>query len=110
MSKAQATLARQAPRSGMSSKRLRETIDAYSMLAPTILGVLIFFAFPLGTSLYLSFTNARLVGETKFIGLENYIQVFRDPTFYSALSNTFIFSLAAIILSLSAKMVSSTVI
>ena len=99
MSKAQATLARQAPRSGMSAKRLRETIDAYSMLAPTILGVLIFFAFPLGTSLYLSFTNARLVGETKFIGLENYIQVFRDPTFYSALSNTFIFSLAAIILS-----------
>jgi multiple sugar transport system permease protein len=99
MSKAQATLARQAPRRGMSAKRLREAIDAYSMLLPTILGVLLFFGWPLGVSLYLSFTNARLMGETRFVGLENYIQVFRDPTFYSALSHTFVFSVAAMLLS-----------
>jgi multiple sugar transport system permease protein len=99
MSKAQATLVGSAPRNGMSAKRLRETLDAYSMLLPTILGVLIFFGFPLGSSLYLSFTNARLMGDTSFVGFDNYIQVFQDPSFYSALRNTFIFSAAAMILS-----------
>lgn len=99
MSKAQATLVGNAPRRGMSAKRLRETLDAYSMLLPTILGVLIFFAFPLGSSLYLSFTNARLIGESNFVGLDNYIQVFQDRSFYSALRNTLIFSAAAMILS-----------
>lgn len=84
----------------MGSKRLRETIDAYSMLLPTILGVGIFFAIPLGISFYLSFTDARLFGDPKLIGLSNYARAFGDPTFWRALSNTFIFSAATMVLSI----------
>ncbi|HEX5689807.1 MAG TPA: sugar ABC transporter permease, partial [Roseiflexaceae bacterium] len=99
MSNAQAGLSRAAPRRKTSAKQLRETIDAYSMLLPSILGVGIFFAIPLGRSLYLSFTNARLIGTPEFVGLANYIQVFRDATFYSALWHTFLFSVVAMVLS-----------
>ncbi|MCU0494057.1 MAG: sugar ABC transporter permease [Chloroflexaceae bacterium] len=87
------------PRRGLSSKRLREIIDAYSMLLPTILGVLIFFAVPLGISLYLSFTNSRLFGDARFVGFENYVRVFRDRNFYEALWHTFIFSVVTLIFS-----------
>ncbi|GAB4212022.1 MAG: sugar ABC transporter permease [Roseiflexaceae bacterium] len=83
----------------VSGKRMREMLDAYAMLLPTILGVAIFFAVPLGISLYLSFTDAQLFGTPSFIGLENYQQVFRDPDFYAALKNTFVYSAATLVLS-----------
>ncbi len=82
-----------------SSRRLREMVDAYAMLLPTILGVAIFFAVPLGISLYLSFTDAQLFGTPQFIGLDNYGEVFRDSTFYDALKNTVIYSAATLLLS-----------
>jgi multiple sugar transport system permease protein len=69
------------------------------MLLPTILGVAIFFAIPLGISLYLSFTDARLFGDTKIVGLANYAKALTDDTFWTALRNTFVFSLFTLILS-----------
>lgn len=100
MSKAQATLTAGSARHRPGAKTVREAIDAYTMLAPTIIGVLLFFAWPFAVSLYLSFTNTRLVGETQFIGIDNYLQVFRDPTFYQALWQTMLFSIGAIVLSI----------
>lgn len=99
MSKAQATLTPGAAARRISAKSLREAIDAYGMLLPTILGLSLFFAFPLGYSLYLSFTNARLIGDTQFIGIDNYIRVFSDATFYQALWQTTLFSVGAMLLS-----------
>lgn len=96
---AQATTAGGARPRRTSSKQWRETLDAYSMLLPTILGVAIFFAVPLGISLYLSFTNARLLGDTKIIGLSNYIRALSDDTFWIAMRNTFVFSVSTLILS-----------
>jgi multiple sugar transport system permease protein len=88
------------PRRGMGAKAVRETIDAYSMLLPTILGVGVFFAVPLLISLYLSFTDARLFGSPNFVGLNNYTRALSDTTFWAALRNTFIFSLATLFLSI----------
>lgn len=98
----QATLAAPGAARKRSSKQLRETIDAYTMLLPTILGVLVFFAVPLAISLYLSFTSARIstpVASATFVGLANYINVFKDSNFYLAIRNTLIFSAATLVLS-----------
>lgn len=89
---AQARIAPSSARRGVSSKRLREIIDAYSMLLPTILGVAVFFAVPLGISLYLSFTDSQLFGTPALVGFRNYADVLRDPEFYRALGATLIFS------------------
>jgi multiple sugar transport system permease protein len=82
-----------------SSKQLRETLDAYSMLLPTILGVAIFFAVPLGISLYLSFTDARILGDIKIVGFANYVKALSNEAFWTALRNTFIFSIFTLFLS-----------
>lgn len=96
---AQATTVTGAVPRRMSSKRLREAIDAYGMLLPTILGVGIFFAIPLGISFYLSFTDARLFGDPAFVAFDNYTRALSNATFWTALRNTFVFSLATLILS-----------
>lgn len=88
-----------APRRFMSRRARREALDAYLMLLPTILGVAIFFAAPLGVSLYLSFTDSRLIGTPNLIGATNYLRAFSDPKFRLALSNTFWFTVWTMILS-----------
>jgi multiple sugar transport system permease protein len=100
MSNIQARVAPEAAPRRIRARKVREALDAYAMLLPTIIGVLVFFAVPLGISFYLSFTNARLVGTPGFVGLDNYTQVFRDPTFWESLQNTLIFSLFTMILSI----------
>lgn len=93
MSKAQVRVAQGSPRRGIGARRLREAIDGYGMLLPTLIGVLVFFAVPLAISLYLSFTNSQLFGDPNFVGLRNYQQVFSDRDFWRSLTNTLIFSI-----------------
>ncbi len=88
----------------MNAKRWRDARDGYSMLLPTIIGVLVFFAFPLAYSLFLSFTNGRLLARvdepTRFIGLENYLKAIQSPVFQDALKITFTFSVMVLIFSI----------
>lgn len=88
-----------APRAWAGRQRRRAVLDAYLMLLPTILGVLIFFAVPLGVSLYLSFTDARLAGATRVIGADNYLRALGDAKFRLALQNTVLLSLGTLIFS-----------
>ena len=88
----------------MKSKRLRDTIDGYGMLLPTIVGVLVFFAFPLGYSLVLSFTNSKLLERAnepaRFIGFQNYLNAFQSEPFHDALGNTAWFAFFVLLFSI----------
>ena len=69
--------------------RRREAIAAYLFLAPWIAGLLIFSAYPITASLFLSFTDWDLLSPITFIGAENYRVMFSgDPTFITSLGNT----------------------
>lgn len=58
-------------------------------IAPWLIGFLVFTLYPIVASFYLSFTKYNLVSSPKFIGLDNYVRMFKDPTFRKALSVTF---------------------
>ncbi|PAE32935.1 carbohydrate ABC transporter permease [Bacillus sp. 7884-1] len=60
-------------------------------LIPNLLGFLIFIGTPILSSLVISFTNWDLVGSIQFTGVENYIRLVKDPGFWSAFKNTFLF-------------------
>lgn len=62
------------------------------LTSPWSLTFLVFWIFPVGYSLYISFTDYRLMsGAYQWIGLTNYRELLADPAFISALKNTFIF-------------------
>lgn len=48
----------------------------FALITPWIVGFLIFTAYPLIYSLYLSFTEYSLFGEPRWVGLDNYIRLF----------------------------------
>jgi multiple sugar transport system permease protein len=62
-------------------------------LAPAILFVAIFVAYPLGRLVWLSLTNASLLGGGRFDGLKNYVRAFNDATFWSSLLFTIKYTL-----------------
>lgn len=65
-----------------------EAAAGYAMIAPLMLGLLIFYVFAFGQNIYDSFTNKSSFGIPAFIGLENYRKLFSAPYFYQSLINT----------------------
>ena len=64
----------------------------YGMMMPTIVIFGLFMIYPVIYSFYLSFMEFS-GGTYTFVGLQNYIELFKDPVFYKALFNTFFLSL-----------------
>lgn len=57
-------------------KRIRRRLPIWSMMSLGIIGLGVFFVYPLFANLYLSFTNYDLVTNPKWVGLKNYIFLF----------------------------------
>jgi multiple sugar transport system permease protein len=69
----------------------------FVLASPWTLTFLLFWGFPVAYSLYIGFTDYRLLtGPPNWVGLDNYRALLVDPAFRSALSNTFVFVLGTI--------------
>lgn len=70
----------------------RESRAAYLFISPWIFGFLALTAGPMVISLWLSFTDYSLVGETTAVGGANYAQLLEDPKVAKSLANTFTYA------------------
>jgi multiple sugar transport system permease protein len=81
-------------------KRLRvrdETAIGFSLILPWVLGFLIFTAFPIVASLYLSFTEYNILQPPNFVGLKNYAAIFTsDIDFWPAIRITLLYALFSV--------------
>jgi multiple sugar transport system permease protein len=76
-------------RPGQRRAQRRRLIVVYAMLAPALLGILIFFVYPLIASVYYSFTSYNLLSDPVWVGLRNYQYLFtQDPNVGIAALNT----------------------
>ncbi|MBO7386967.1 MAG: sugar ABC transporter permease [Lachnospiraceae bacterium] len=60
----------------------------YAFVAPFVIVFCIFSIYPVLRTLYLSFTNLKVVGNADIIGFKNYARVLTDKFFWTALWNT----------------------
>ncbi|WP_214409740.1 carbohydrate ABC transporter permease [Sphaerisporangium fuscum] len=72
--------------------RDREWVWGYLMIAPLVLGLGIFYLWPMVQSVYYSFTEWTLFGDSSWVGLDNYTKLVSDPSIGKALKNTFIYA------------------
>jgi multiple sugar transport system permease protein len=77
-----------------------EALWGYLLVAPLMLGWLVFFAVALGGSLAVSFTEWNILSPPKWTGIANYARLLRDPLFFKTLYNTFHLALLYVPLSL----------
>lgn len=80
----------------------RKTYTWIYFLLPSIAIMLVFFIYPILLTFYYSFTNLALTGEAakelKFIGVDNYIRMFQDPTVRVSIWNTLIFLIGSAVI------------
>ncbi|OIX98274.1 sugar ABC transporter permease [Pantoea sp. ICBG 1758] len=83
----------------MLSLRQRERRQAWVLLAPMLLVMLLLTAWPLMRTIWLSFTDAALIGSGDapgWIGVENYLYALSDPDFRLSLWRTLYFTLVSV--------------
>ena len=74
-------------RPGIRAER-RRTLTALAFLAPALVVLGAFVAWPMISALRLSFTDASGFGSEDWVGLDNYVRVFTDPDIRDAMLNT----------------------
>ena len=79
-------------------------------ILPCLLGCLLFIFIPTVFSFILSFTNYNLLGEIKFIGFYNYIELFESKMFWFVLLNTIVYSLCVTVLGTAIPVVLASVL
>lgn len=62
---------------------------AWLLLTPWLLGLAFITAIPMAASLYLSLTDYSLLSTPRWVGLDNYVQLFSDRRFIKSLDVTF---------------------
>jgi multiple sugar transport system permease protein len=74
---------------GQRRRQWRDDLRALPFLAPWLVGLCIFFLYPLIATIYFSFTRYDQINPPAFVGLANWKYVLTDnPVFYPALRNT----------------------
>ena len=73
-----------------------DTPWALLMLAPNIIGFVMFMVFPILATLFYSFTEYDLITAPTFVGFDNYLELFRDPIIGTTIKNTLTFTLITV--------------
>lgn len=75
--------------------------EGYCFILPGFIYIILVMGYPLVYNLILSFKNVDVKnlksGASVFVGFQNYVTLFKDPTFLLVLKNTFIFTIACLI-------------
>ena len=75
--------------------RMRETVISYAFLAPVLIFFTVFVLAPMIMGFITSFFNYSMTS-FEFIGLDNYIRMFKDPVFVKSLINTVILVIGSV--------------
>lgn len=87
-----------ATRHRMLQGRGQESFVATAMFLPAAVLIVTFLVIPIVLTFVLAFTDARLISPVpgKFIGLENFQNLFTDDTFWASLRNTLVFTVVIV--------------
>ena len=77
------------PATKKGSLKVRKTLVAYSFILPNLVGFFVLTFVPIVFSLILSLCEWNSGGSIKFVGLDNFVQMFtKDKSFWISLKNT----------------------
>ena len=81
---------------GLKAPILNDTPYAVAMLAPNIMLFFIFMLFPIIWTFVMSLTRFDIITPMRFIGFNNYINIFKDEVAMECLRNTLVFTIITV--------------
>ncbi len=97
----------------MVKKRKKLNLAPYLFIAPNFIGFLVFILIPVLVSLVVAFTDFNIFkgfADSKFVGLDNFIQMFSDGWFQAALKNNIIYTVVTIPIILGCSIIMATIL
>ncbi|WP_293982495.1 carbohydrate ABC transporter permease [uncultured Clostridium sp.] len=81
-----------------SKRKLKNAIRVLIFILPALIPLGVFWLFPMCEAIFMSFTDWDYMSSTyNIVGLDNYRSIFSDSMFYSALKNTFVFTVGTLV-------------
>ena len=100
-----------ARRARMSPMRRREALAGLAFVLPWVLSLLVFTAYPVVSSFYLSFTEYNIVQAPRWTGLDNYRTMFTtDPAFWTSVRNSAYYALISVPLGLAGSLLLAVIL
>lgn len=75
---------------------MKKSTVGFLFILPWLAGLIMFTVIPIIAALYISMTDWSIIGDANFIGLGNFIAIFKDPMFYKTLLITVRYAIFAI--------------
>lgn len=72
-----------------SANQRAETWTAYALILPALIGFTLFYALPTFRALELSFTDWNMLKAPRFIGFDNYVNLWNDGRFWNGMKLSF---------------------
>jgi multiple sugar transport system permease protein len=70
------------PPSAFGPNRRRETLTAFGLVLPALIGFVLFYAWPAWRAVEISLTDWNLLREPNWVGLDNYVKLWGDERFW----------------------------
>ncbi len=70
---------------------------AWLFLAPALIGTVVFIIIPICASFFISLLDWNLLGIPKFVGIDNYVEIFSEKLFWQILWNTLFYAITTTI-------------
>lgn len=83
---------------------------AWVLIAPALVGFLVFFLYPTLRGIYLSFTDFKVLTPPTFTGFDNFVRLFGDQVFWSSLGVTVYFVLLSVAFGMAISLVTAVVL
>ncbi|WP_070000115.1 carbohydrate ABC transporter permease [Cellulosilyticum sp. I15G10I2] len=96
-----------------TKKRKKLNWEPYVFIAPNFIGFFVFILLPVIFSLVVAFTNFNIFEgfeNTQFVGIGNFIEMFKDPWFIQAIINNLIYTLCTIPVLIGLSVVIATIL
>jgi multiple sugar transport system permease protein len=90
------TIIKQNIKKKQAPSKISDYFWGYIMITPTLIGLGIFYIWPVLHSFYLSFTEWGAFGSYTWSGLDNYRRLLQDTELFMALKNTVIFTVLSV--------------
>lgn len=81
---------------GRRTLQKRMELLAWVFMLPAVLTIFIWAYCPLASGARLAFMDYRILGNSSFVGLDNFIEAFTQPAFYKALIQTAIYAVMSL--------------
>ncbi|MCS5497759.1 sugar ABC transporter permease [Cnuibacter physcomitrellae] len=83
---------------------------AWVLIAPALVGFLVFFLYPTLRGIYLSFTDFKVLTPPTWVGLDNFVRLLGDQVFWSSLGVTVYFVVLSVVFGMFFALVTAVVL